>query len=145
MARHGLSLLAGESTKPKAKTLMEAISGGKWVDVVSRRPWLDEPNCLGCHKGFGPPSIPDNPPIQKDDLYREKVDEAGVPCMACHGPTHALYPAKNPYDPKRDNIQPLQYTGKELALGSRGTCTVCHTSEMEESFHHPNMIKSAPN
>ncbi|MFN3535488.1 MAG: hypothetical protein ACK4WB_08875, partial [Desulfatiglandales bacterium] len=87
------------------------------------------------------PEIPDAPPIGKGRLFRESYDEMGIPCMACHGPTHALYPASNPFGEERDNLQPLQYTGRAITLGARGTCKICHRMEMEDSVHHPNMLK----
>jgi len=140
MQRHALSLLKAEANKQKSQVLMEAISNGKQTDVKARKAWIQEPHCLQCHKDFGSPEVSDE--ITVDILYREQRDDMGIPCMACHGPTHALYPAINPYDSKRDNFQPIQYTGKPIIIGSQGTCYVCHTKEPDGPGHHPNMRKA---
>ncbi|HIJ20278.1 MAG TPA: cytochrome C, partial [Deltaproteobacteria bacterium] len=69
-------------------------------------------------------------------------DEAGaLRCIACHGSTHAIYPARNPFDTYRDVIQPMQYQKNPYAIGANRSCFVCHTEEVEESVHHPNMFR----
>ena len=81
-----------------------------------------------------------------DDLYRRSTDESErLQCQACHGATHATYPAHNTnFGADRDNIQPLQYQGMRRAIGAAASCEVCHTMEMEDSIHHPGMEEPAP-
>jgi len=139
MQKHALSLLKSEANKPKSQVLIEAILKGNQMNVKARKAWIEEPHCLQCHKNFGSPEVSDE--IEAHMLYREQRDDVGIPCMACHGPTHALYPATNPYDSKRDNFQPIQYTGRPIIIGSQGSCYVCHTKEPDGPGHHPNMRK----
>ena len=63
----------------------------------------------------------------------------------CHGSTHAIYPAVNPYGRHRDNIQPMQYSGTPYTIGANMTCAVCHTREMEHPIHHENMLRMVRN
>ena len=112
-------------------------------DINPRLPWVQEPDCLTCHKEYGVPNRNENAFNRWNqnfsELYRMRTGEGGVRCEACHGSMHALYPAENPYLKKRDNIQPLQYGGLPFPLGSNLTCAVCHTTTMEDSIHHQNM------
>ena len=75
------------------------------------------------------------------DLYRMRTDDTGrLQCVACHGATHATYPALNTkFGADRDNIQPLQYQGNRRPIGAEGNCKVCHVIDMEDSIHHPGM------
>lgn len=142
MEEHAIGLLRKESSKPKASWLLKALEEGeRRSQMPARSPWEHEPNCLVCHKDFGKGEIPKIPPISKERLYKDSVDEMGIRCMACHGATHALYPATNPYGNILDNIQPIQYMGSSMPIGAKGTCYVCHKKPMEESAHHQNMLK----
>ena len=75
-----------------------------------------------------------------DELYRSRTDDAGVMCQACHGTTHAIYPATNIFGDKRDNLQPFQYQENPYPIGSNKNCKVCHTIDMEDEMHHPNTL-----
>ncbi|MFO7812835.1 MAG: hypothetical protein R6V21_07705, partial [Pelovirga sp.] len=76
----------------------------------------------------------------EDELFRNRQDLMGVMmCQACHGSTHALYPAHNKYGSQRDIIQPLQYQGNDRPIGN--DCTVCHTVAQEFEGHHPNSLR----
>ena len=74
------------------------------------------------------------------------TDESGrLRCAACHGSPHAIYPAENPYNGNRDVLQPLQYQGEPYPIGSNSNCKVCHTIDMDEEMHHPNMLREFRN
>ena len=144
---HALALLKGEAVKTGSKRLMVHLEPEhvKSVAVVNpRKPWLNEPDCLTCHVDFGPPETVDAYNVWNDDfseLYRMRQDNAGIRCPACHGSTHALYPAINPMDKNRDVLQPLQYTGEPYPIGSNMRCEVCHIIKMEDPVHHENMYR----
>lgn len=144
---HALSLLVGQKKKPKARELMTHIAPRGKIgkdEIRPRTPWIMEPDCLSCHKDFTKPAS--NPSAfnqwaeRAEDLYRNRTDESGaIRCAACHGATHALYPAENPLGQDRDNIQPIQYSGTPYPIGSNHSCAVCHVEGIEESIHHANM------
>ena len=144
---HALSLLKMEKLqgKKKAAYLMENLvprSVESVKDVNPRSPWVNEPDCLNCHVDFEPPEViatfnqwTDN----EKGLYRNRKEISdSIFCAACHGSPHALYPAENPYGQNRDVLQPLQYQNLPFPIGSNKNCSVCHTIEMEDDFHHPN-------
>jgi hypothetical protein len=106
-----------------------------------------EPDCKSCHTNFN---------IREDgysgtsfnkwvsgfaDLYRNRTDEQGVMCIACHGSTHAVYGAENKFGKQRDNMQPLQYQGLAGTIGTHENCSLCHTKKMNANGHHRNQIK----
>jgi hypothetical protein len=107
-------------------------------------PWVNEPDCLVCHVDFEKPETDASGynvwNSDFSELYRIRSDDAGIRCAACHGSTHALYPANNPFSTNRDNRQPMQYSGLPYPVGSDFTCRVCHMTDMEDaSIHHENM------
>jgi len=146
MQEHSLSLLKAEKSKSGSRRLMAHLRS-LHVDSVEkvnpRRPWVQEPDCLTCHKDFEKPAANSTGfnrwNKEFSGLYRMRTGEGGIRCEACHGSTHALYPARNPYRKNRDNIQPMQYAGLPYPIGSNLTCEVCHTVKMEDSIHHENM------
>ncbi|NLW82369.1 MAG: cytochrome C [Desulfovibrionales bacterium] len=145
---HALSLLKAEKEAGKAKAdrLMRHIKPrlvATVEEISPRQPWKDEPDCLTCHLDFAAPqgdSAFNHWVRGPEGLYRTRSDDAGLMCEACHGPTHAEYPAVNPFHPDLDAIQPLQYQGAPGPIGSGGNCAVCHTEEMLDEFHHPNIL-----
>jgi hypothetical protein len=147
MEDHALALLRGQESKPRARELIAHISPRAKIrkdEIRPRSPWIMGPDCLSCHVDFQKPAP--NPSAfnrwagRAEDLYRNRTDESGsIRCVACHGATHALYPAENPLGRNRDNVQPLQYSGMPYAIGANKSCTVCHQEDMEESIHHGNM------
>ena len=146
MQEHGLALLKGEESKPAAKRLMANLNPTRvnTVDEINPRwPWVKEPDCLTCHENFDKPAEDVNSyNVWNDDfseLYRIRTDEIGIRCEACHGSTHALYPATNPFSRNRDNMQPMQYAGQPTPIGSNFKCETCHIIKMEGSVHHENM------
>lgn len=138
MTTHSASLLLAEKEagKKAAAPLLAILAPGE--EVAPRTAWVQEPNCLACHEDFEAPSSLDAPNHWTEgeaDLYRLRLDDMdSIHCAACHGASHAIYPAT--FD--RDNLQPLQYQDSRRPIGS-GNCSVCHTMEMEYPAHHPGM------
>ncbi len=154
---HALGLLKAEheAGKPGAAALMATIRPRlveSVDDLEPRQPWVQLPDCLACHTDdFERPDPVDVSAFNQwtegeDDLYRRSTDESErLQCQACHGATHATYPAHNAnFGADRDNVQPLQYQGMRRAIGAAASCEVCHTMEMEDSIHHPGMEEPAP-
>lgn len=149
---HALSLLKGEERKPRAQQLAVSLTPqvvDSPEDVTPRSPWVNQPDCLDCHQDFQPPeteSTFNSWSESAEELYRNRRDESGLLfCSACHGSGHAVFPAENPYGPELDVIQPMQYQKEPLPIGSNLNCAVCHTVEMEEEMHHPNMLRDFRN
>ena len=153
MEDHSISLNKGENSKPQARSILAALEPQGSVpkeEIRARTPWVNEPDCLSCHEGFEKPvkeSSGFNQWTEKgEDLYRMRFDEtASLRCIACHGATHALYPAINPVSRDRDTIQPLQYGKMPYPIGSNETCTICHSEPMEDEAHHANMARAFRN
>jgi len=147
---HALSLLRGEKEagKPKADLLMRHIKPrlvASVEEIEPRTPWNDQPDCLNCHVDFEPPQDAEPSAFNQwvrgpEGLYRMRTDDAGLMCESCHGSTHAEYPGTNAFHPDLDAIQPLQYQGHPGPIGSKGNCAVCHTEDMYDEFHHPNIL-----
>jgi len=147
MNDHALALLKGENGKSSAARLMAALEPDHVEtkeEIIPREPWLNEPDCLTCHVDFGPPEQVDAFNVWSEnfaELYRNRYDNSGIRCPACHGPTHAEYPAINPMDKTRDVLQPVQYTGQPYPIGANMRCEVCHIITMEDPVHHENMYR----
>ncbi len=149
---HALSLLKKEHAdkKPGAERLMKHLKPRKVASLAkikARTPWVNEPDCLGCHVNFGKADVKTADGFNKwtdgkDGLYRMGKDKAGrIMCEACHGSPHANYPAKNKNYPDIDNIQPLQYQKSRKAVGSKN-CSLCHTVKMKKKPQHHPMIQA---
>lgn len=142
-----LGLLKGQGDRPQADKLgahLEARAVASRDQIKPRQPWLSQPDCLACHQDFGPPQTTGafNAWVDKPgELFHRRGDQAGVRCAACHGPAHALYPARNPYGALRDLIQPRQYQGNALPLGGERNCRLCHGVDMDSEAHHPNSLR----
>ncbi|MEZ5293149.1 MAG: Ig-like domain-containing protein [Vicinamibacterales bacterium] len=118
------------------------------VGNASRVGWLDEPTCQQCHTGtavqnggairFTSALLPDgsprpvvNPifatepdaPASGLSLYRFSAGHGGLQCAACHGSTHAEYPASH----ANDNLQSVALQGH---AGTLGECNACHTASV---------------
>lgn len=149
MEDHSLALLKheAEAGKKGAARLMANLKPRNVAtieEINPRLPWLNEPDCLNCHEDFQMGMTTDafnTWTSGADELYRNRHDMMGaMMCEACHGSTHAVYPAtKNKYGAKRDSIQPLQYQGNDRPIGN--DCTVCHTVQPEFEGHHPNSLR----
>ena len=109
------------------------------VGQANRKGWLDEPNCQSCHhdgqrelSAIDPTTntlrhVVDtrfatnlNTPVTGISLYRFSTGHGQLQCEACHGSTHAIYPAHN-----ADN---LLSEGVQGHTGTIGECSACHTS-----------------
>lgn len=151
---NAISLLKAELAqgKQRAAVLLGKIQPANFdsaEDIAPRKPWVNLPDCLNCHKGFQPPEV-DTTFNQwtgtEEELFRNRTDESGrLRCAACHGSPHALYPAMNPYNAYHDVVQPMQYQGEPYPIGSNRNCKVCHTIDMEEEMHHPNILREFRN
>lgn len=138
--------------KQRAKGLMPHIEpqAVTTVDAIKpRSPWVQQPDCLHCHVNF---QAPDSDTLiqswtsNEQGLYRHRTDDSGrLFCGACHGSAHAVYPADNPYGANRDVLQPLQYQGNRLPMGSNRNCKLCHTVDMEDEMHHSNSLRDFRN
>ena len=116
------------------------------VGSPARTGWLDEPSCGNCHTGTavtnsgqirytsaltasGSRRVPASPvfttnpdtPAPGFSLYRFSMGHGGLQCSACHGSTHAEYPAAHP----NDNLQSLALQGH---VGTIGECATCHNT-----------------
>ncbi len=149
MEDHSLSLLKkeAEAGKKGAARLMAGLKPRNVAtleEIKPRTPWLNEPDCLNCHEDFQMGMTTDafnTWTANGDELYRNRHDMMGaMMCEACHGSTHAVYPATlNKLGANRDSIQPLQYQGNDRPIGN--DCTVCHTVQPEFEGHHPNSLR----
>jgi hypothetical protein len=146
---HALGLLAHESSIPAAERLargLKPVFAVSKSEIKARKPWLMEPDCRSCHTNFnifndGFAGTAFNKWVPGfEALYRNRTDNHGVMCIACHGSTHAVYGAYNTYGLQRDNQQPLQYQGLAGTIGTHENCMVCHTVEMSVNGHHRNMV-----
>ena len=149
MEDHALGLLAHESNLEASARLargLEPVFVMEKSDINPRMPWLMEPDCRSCHTNFdifndGYSGTAFNKwAAGFSALYRNRTDNQGVVCITCHGSTHAVYGAINPYGLQRDNQPPLQYQGLAGTIGTHEQCMVCHTVAMKFSGHHRNMV-----
>jgi len=118
------------------------------VGNKNREGWLNEPNCQACHHdGVQETSAIDpatntlrhvvdtrfatnlNTPATGLSLFRFSTGHGKLQCEACHGATHAIYPAHN-----ADN---LLSEGIQGHAGTIGECSSCHSSV-------PNTVRGGP-
>ncbi|MDX2171110.1 MAG: Ig-like domain-containing protein [Deltaproteobacteria bacterium] len=114
------------------------------VGAATRVGWLDEPTCQNCHTGTAVQNngairftsvfdasgarrravndtfatTPDAPAAGLS-LYRFSTGHGGLKCEACHGSTHAEFPASH----RNDNLQSIQLQGHP---GMLVECVSCH-------------------
>ncbi len=93
------------------------------VASETRRPWVDEPRCDGCHSRAGFSFE------QAGTLFRNSKGHHGVHCAACHGSPHAITPTVV----AADNVQAIALQGH---AGTIDTCIVCHRTKPDDSFDH---------
>lgn len=116
------------------------------VGSATRTGWLDEPNCQQCHTGSatqnngqirytsvfessGTHRVPvsalfatsPDTPAPGLSLYRFSKGHGGLQCSACHGSTHAEFPATH----RNDNLQSFAAQGH---IGVVADCTACHAT-----------------
>lgn len=148
LQEHALSLLNAQRSIPAAAWLAEHLEPASVKtrnSINPRKPWVNQPDCLGCHENFNTPKDDftafNKWETESENLYRNRSALGNIQCAACHGAPHAVYPAFNPYGMDRDNIQPLQYQQAPIPIGGDGKCTVCHFEKFEFDFHHPNTLQ----
>ena len=118
------------------------------VGAAGRNGWFDEPTCQQCHTGSairnggairftsvftatGTPRSAVDPifatqagaPVAGVSLYRYSAGHGGLQCAACHGSTHAEYPASH----ANDNLQSVRLQGH---VGTLAECNACHTASV---------------
>jgi hypothetical protein len=71
-----------------------------------------------------------NAPLPGKSLYRFSSGHGGLECEACHGSTHAEFPAAH----RNDNIQSIEHQGH---IGMFVECASCHGSQ-------PNTVNGGP-
>ena len=117
------------------------------VGKAGRQGWLEEPNCQSCHTGTATSNngqirydscftdtnwtvrlavnqtfaTKSNTPAAGISLYRFSAGHGGLQCSACHGSTHAEFPATH----RNDNVRNEKIQGH---AGVMVECTACHTS-----------------
>ncbi len=149
MEDHALSLLLAEKAAGKRGTdrlMKHLVPKGveKKEEIIPRQAWVNEPDCLTCHEDFAPPETDTAFNVWaegEEELYRNRADDMGIPCAACHNAPHALYPATNPYGAERDNIVPNEFQKNPYPIGANKNCAICHTVNMEDEMHHPNSLR----
>ena len=150
IAEHAYSLLKGQEEKSPAKALMAKLEVKEASSINPRTPWVNEPDCVTCHKGFDKPEKNASAfnvwNKEMSGLYRMRSYTNGIRCAACHGSTHSVYPSFNSFGKDRDNMQPLQYGNSRAPIGTNGDCEICHTGAIESlEHHHPNMARAFRN
>jgi len=118
------------------------------VGKLSRTGWLNEPTCQQCHSGTATSNngqirytscftdttnwiervavnetfaTKSNSPAPGLSLYRFSAGHGGLQCSACHGSTHAEFPATH----RNDNVRNQEIQGH---AGVMVECTSCHTA-----------------
>lgn len=128
------------------------------VGKSSRTGWLDEPTCQQCHSGTALSNngqirytscftdttnwiervavnqtfaTKSNSPAPDLSLYRFSAGHGGLQCEACHGSTHAEFPATH----HNDNVRNEKIQGH---AGVMVECTACHVSMTASSATYTN-------
>ncbi len=125
------------------------------VGAATRTGWLHEPTCQSCHSGdavnnegllrylssFDTPGHMREPannrfatnadtPAPGLSLYRFSKGHGNLQCSACHGSTHAEFPASH----RNDNLHSVALQGHSGVLSE---CIACHASM-------PNTVSGGP-
>lgn len=126
------------------------------VGDAGRVGWLEEPTCQNCHTGN---ALVNNGQIRYENafdtngelriaadatfatnadvpaagfsLYRFSAGHGGLQCSACHGSTHAVFPATHP----NDNLASVANQGH---IGTLVECSTCHAGELETGDGGPH-------
>jgi len=121
----------------------------KSVGKSNRDGWLDQPNCQSCHhNGKRETTAIDpttntlravvdnqfatnpNTPMVGKSLYRFSTGHGKLQCEACHGSTHAIYPAH-----KADNLLSNTIQGH---IGTISECSSCHNKTPKTASGGPH-------
>ncbi|MDM5271594.1 hypothetical protein PGH07_05355 [Sulfurovum sp. zt1-1] len=141
----------GDAQNPDGSSQMQCQSchgSMHAVGATDREGWLNEPNCQACHHdGVRETSAIDpatntlrnavdtkfatnpNTPMNGLSLYRFSTGHGNLQCEACHGSTHAIYPAH-----EADNRLSMTIQGH---TGTIAECTACHNTV-------PNTVTGGP-
>ncbi len=138
---------------------------GSMRDVAkpTRTGWLNEPACQNCHTGTAvrnngamrytsvfeasgavrqavDTTFATNPdtPAPGLSLYRFSTGHGGLTCEACHGSTHAEYPAAH----RNDNLQNIALQGH---TGMLVECATCHPASLTTVNGGPHGMHSIGN
>lgn len=149
LAEHAAALLAFEAERGLASSARRlrhieglAVRGEAPTPISPRQPGVNLPHCGGCHDFASKPDAAEASAFNKwtasaQMRFTRALDNTGtLRCPSCHGAPHALYPAANPAEDQRDNLQPLQYQKLAAPLGTNKNCGVCHTEDMDFFVHH---------
>jgi len=142
----------GDATDGAGNSVMQCQScHGNMVSVGSskREGWLDEPNCQSCHQNGQQHSSAIDPltntlrnavdkrfatnpnvPAPGYSLYRFSTGHGKLQCEACHGATHAIYPAH-----EADNNVSISIQGH---VGTVSECVECHTKVPNKATGGPH-------
>lgn len=128
------------------------------VGKLSRKGWLNEPTCQQCHSGTAMSNngqirytscftdttnwiervavnqtfaTKSNTPLPDVSLYRFSAGHGGLQCEACHGSTHAEFPATH----HNDNVRNEKIQGH---AGVMVECTACHVTMTASSSTYAN-------
>lgn len=119
-AIRGMSRGPGAKNKPNcARCHGDLAALAKGLED-GREPWLTEPTCEQCHKGFAT----DQP------LYRNSTGHHGIKCAACHNSPHAWWPSKS----GDDSRLPMFVQGTRYPI-AKNRCWICHPGRREPSPH----------
>ncbi|MDD2769952.1 MAG: IPT/TIG domain-containing protein [Methylococcus sp.] len=127
-----------------------------------RQPWSDEPLCQSCHTGDAvshnrdvlasdglraylaydpadPAATPRHAANQrfaedKEQLFQHSQGHGGLACEACHGSTHAIWPAGGNRNPN-DNVAAKQLQGH---IGTITECGTCHKAALPLNLNGPH-------
>ncbi len=130
------------------------------VGATDRTGWLNEPQCGSCHTGtatqnagqlrflsvYDPAGLVRKPvlpifssntdtPAAGISLYRFSKGHGDLQCSACHGSTHAEFPALH----RNDNLQNERLQGHAGVLAS---CTSCHSTMPRTATGGPHGMHS---
>ena len=161
---HGPMAAVGGAAVLKAGGSIDGLNDGGF-----RRPWKDLPRCGSCHTGdamshlasphiLGPdgmrlfqawdtgdasasPLVATNTRFAEESgkLFRFSKGHGGLACEACHGSTHAIWPAA---DGSNDNVAATQLQGRP---GTISECTACHGSGFALTTNGPHGMHNVNN
>jgi hypothetical protein len=124
-----------------------------------RQPWVDLPKCQSCHSGdaldhpadkivstqayldknaesASPILAPKSRFAENNMLYRFSQTHGGMACEACHGSTHAEWPAQSGANKNiNDNVTAIALQGH---MGEIAECGACHGRLMPPGLKGPH-------
>ena len=107
----------------KGKICKDCHGNMQTVADTKRQPWLQEPDCIPCHRYGAEPG----------KLYRMSAGHGGLYCEACHNSTHAEYPSSM----EADNMQPVRLQQNSFPIKN---CGVCHLGDVQGASVHKSSV-----